>query len=185
MKLSQVEREVRGWLEVMVVGEGLCPFAARPLREGLVRISVCAEGDMDGIYRHVLSEMERLINTSPQALETTLVAVPKGLEAFHDYLDMLDDLQDALRQLQLEGVLQIASFHPDYVFDGVAEDDVSNFTNRSPCALFHLLREETLSAVLEGHPNPQEIPERNQARMRELGLQGLESLLRRAREFQR
>jgi len=176
---AQVERQLLAWLKVMVVGEGLCPFAAQPLREDRVRIDVCASSAFDGIYRHLLGELERLLNTPPQQLETTLVAVPSGLEAFEDYLDMLDALQDALAGLQLEGELQLASFHPDYVFDGVADDDLGNYTNRSPVPLFHLLREASLSAALGHYANPEQIPERNQALMQELGREGIERLLRR------
>ena len=177
--IEQTREAVLHWLQVMVVGEGLCPFAARPLRDGLVDISVCEASDNDGIYRHVLGDMERLLNTPAEALETTVVAVPQALADFDDYLDMLGILEDALIQAQLEGVLQIASFHPDYCFEGIEQDDVSNFTNRSPVPLFHLIREDSLSAALASHPDPAAIPERNQARMRELGRAGIEHLLRR------
>jgi hypothetical protein len=182
MNVQQVQDEVLAWLQVMVVGEGLCPFAARPLRDGLVRISVCEAGDADAIYRHVLGEMQRLLETPADEIETTVVAVPAGLAAFDDYLDMLAALEDALAELNLEGVLQIASFHPDYVFAETGEDEVSNFTNRSPYPLFHLLREEALSQALENYPDAHKIPERNQARMRELGRAGIERLLRRVRQ---
>lgn len=180
MNRAACEQEVRHWLEIMVVGEGLCPFAARPMREGRVRIAVCAEDDDDGIYRCVLQEVERLLNDSASRIETTVVALPRGLESFDHYLDMLGMLEDALEELSLDGVLQLASFHPDYVFDGVAADDVSNYTNRSPCPLFHLIREEELAAALESYPEPERIPERNRQRMHELGLQGIKRLLRSA-----
>ncbi len=173
MNPVQVEQEVRRWIEVFVVGEGLCPFAARPLQQGLVRISVCAANDDDGIYRHVLGELDYLLNTPVGKLETTVVAVPQGLASFDDYLDMLAVLQDSLEHLGLEGVFQIASFHPRYVFEGTADDDLTNYTNRSPYPLFHLLREESLSAALQGYPEPEKIPQRNQSRMRELGLEGV------------
>jgi len=181
---EQVERAVLGWLEVFVVGEGLCPFAAGPLHQGLVRISVCPVSDPDGIYRHLLGELDRLLNTPAGKLETTLVAVPQGLAAFDDYLDMLAVFQDALVQLQLEGVFQVASFHPQYVFEGTSVDDLSNYTNRSPYPLFHLLREESLSAALQGYPEPENIPQRNQERMRELGRERILQLLTRASSAQ-
>lgn len=184
MNPAQVERQVLGWLEVLVVGEGLCPFAARPLGAGRVRISVCEANDVDGIYRHVLGELQRLLNTPAQELETTVVAVPEGLESFDEYLDMLAAVEDALVQLQLEGVFQVASFHPHYVFEGTSDDDVGNYTNRSPYPLFHLLREASLSAALEAFPEPEKIPERNQARMHELGREGIAQLLRRASSVQ-
>jgi hypothetical protein len=177
MKVSQTEQAVRHWLATMVVGEGLCPFAAAPLARGQVRVAVCGESDTDAIYRYVLAELDRLLQADPVELETTLVAVPEGLEDFAVYLEMLAFLEDALQQLALEGTVQIASFHPEYVFEGVDAEDVGNYTNRSPCALFHLIREDSLSRALASYPDPQNIPRRNQQRMRELGLQRIRQLL--------
>ena len=180
MSESAITQAVRGWLEVMVVGENLCPFAARPMNQGLVRLAECKADDADGIYRCVLAEIDRLLNAPAEQLETTVVIVAQGLEVFEDYLDMLAALQDALEQLHLDGVLQIASFHPDYVFEGTTDDDVTNYTNRSPYPLFHLIREESLTKALKHVPEPEKIPIRNQQRMRELGRSGIEQLLRRA-----
>jgi len=177
VKALEAEQAVRYWLGNMVVGEGLCPFAAGPLARGQVRIAVCGASDADGIYRYALAELDHLLQADPVELETTLVAVPQGLEDFAGYLEMLAFLEDALQQLGLQGTVQIASFHPAYVFEGSAADDVSNYTNRSPCALFHLLREDSLSRALASFPDPDNIPRRNQQRMRELGLQRIRQLL--------
>lgn len=180
MKPEEVAQRVGDWLQVMVVGEGLCPFAAKPLRDGLVRIAVCEARDEDGIYAGVLQEVALLLETPDSELETTVVAVPQGLGSFDAYLDMLASLEDALEELGLQGMLQIASFHPDYRFAETYADDLANFTNRSPCPLFHLLREESLSKALQSYPNPERIPQRNEQHMRELGREGIERLLRRA-----
>lgn len=177
MNPSEVEQRVARWLDVWVVGEGLCPFAARPLREGRIRIAVCTEAEWDGIYRQVLGEVERLLLNEVEEIETSLVAVPLGLEVFDDYLEMLSHIEAALQQIGLDGVLQLASFHPDYVFEGVDPDDVTHYTNRSPYPLFHLIRQEPLARALAGYPNPEQIPIRNQQHMRELGLERVARLL--------
>lgn len=160
----------RRWLEQMVVGEGLCPFAAAPLRGGRVRM-VCTEAtDPDDIYGDFLTELETFLSLDPQQDETGLFVLSNGLVEFDDYLDMLAAIEAAIEQTGLAGIVQIASFHPHYRFEDTDEDDPANFTNRSPCPVFHLIREEGLAAALESFPDPEAIPERNIARMREIGL---------------
>jgi len=177
MTPAETEQAVWHWLTSMVVGQGLCPFAAQPVAQGRVRVAVCADARADAIYRCVLTELDRLLQAEPEDLETTLVAVPSGLQDFCLYLDMLAQLEGALQALSLEGTVQIASFHPDYVFEGTTADDVANYTNRSPCALFHLIREDSLSRALENYPDPENIPQRNQQRMRELGILKIRQIL--------
>jgi len=167
---------VRRWVEQLVVGEGLCPFAARPMREGRVRFAVSDATDADGVFRDLLAEVEQLLGVPAEHVETTLLVVPLALGAFDEYLDLLAHAEDGLRELGLEDVLQIASFHPDYRFEGEAEDDPSHYTNRSPYPLFHLIRQESISQALANWPDPEEIPRRNQQRMRELGVEYLRRL---------
>jgi len=177
MNPLEVERRTRHWLQVMVVGENLCPFAAQPLHSGLIRIAVCEAADDDGIYRAFLAEVQRLLDSAEGDLETTLLVCPQGLQDFAHYLDMLAALEHALAELRLEGVLQIASFHPDYVFADSETDDPANYTNRAPYPLFHLIRESSISRVLQGVERPERIPQRNQQHMRALGLQRIRQLL--------
>lgn len=163
----------RAWLTQMVIGEGLCPFAAAPFRDDRVRL-VCTDAtDADAIYRAFLAELDAFLVLDPQRDETSLLVLSAGLADFNDYLDMLEDLQAALEQLRLSGVVQLASFHPDYLFDGCDDDDPANYTNRSPWPIFHLIREDGLAAALESYPNPEAIPGRNMARMRDIGLDAL------------
>lgn len=169
--------QVRNWLTDMVIGLQLCPFAAAPLHAGRVRFTTCAETDSLSIYRVFLSELDEFLQTSPEEVETGLFIVTRGLSGFDDYLDMLATLEDALHEAGLEGVVQIASFHPDYRFEGCDPDDPANFTNRSPFPIFHLIREAGLEAALARFPDPESIPERNVARMRELGLETLQARL--------
>lgn len=177
MNRAEVERRLTHWLEVLVIGEGLCPFAAAPMRDGRVRIAVCTEVDWDGIYRFVLAEVEQLLDAELAQVETSLACVPRGLEAFEDYLEMLAHIEAAIREVGLEGILQVASFHPDYVFAAVEADDITHYTNRSPYPVFHLIREAQLARALAAYPNPEQIPVRNQQRMQELGVDGIARLL--------
>jgi hypothetical protein len=165
----RVVADTRAWVERVVIGLGLCPFAARPFREERIRYAVAPGAARDTVYRACLAEMLRLLEHPSAELETTLVIVPRGLAAFDDYLDLLGALEEALDASGLRGILQIASFHPDYRFAGTSASDPANYTNRSPYPMFHLLREASLAAALDAHPEPQRIPTRNAARLRELG----------------
>ncbi|BAN69974.1 DUF1415 domain-containing protein [endosymbiont of unidentified scaly snail isolate Monju] len=174
--MSDAEEQLRRWVERLVIGERLCPFASAPWATGRVRIAVCEAADDDGIYRAFLEEVERLLATDPAELETTLLAVPDALGDFADYLDMLAVLEQALAEAGLEGVLQIASFHPDYRFADEAADDHSHWTNRAPVPVFHLLREDSIGRAVASLEDPDAIPRRNRERMRELGIARLRAL---------
>ncbi|MCU7803456.1 MAG: DUF1415 domain-containing protein [Candidatus Thiodiazotropha sp. (ex Lucinoma borealis)] len=161
----------RCWVSDTVVGLNLCPFAASPLKAGRIRFTACEATDQETIFRTLLSEMQQLITLEQEQVETSLVIVPVGLESFDDYLGMLDLLEAVIPEAGLEGLLQLASFHPDYRFEGSDEEDPANYTNRSPFPLFHLIREDALEHALDGYPQPEAIPERNIALLRELGLE--------------
>lgn len=174
---EQTLAQVRQWLTDFVVGLQLCPFAAAPLHAGRVRYTVCAQTHARGIYRAFLEELDTFLHMSAEQAETSLFILSRGLVDFEDYLDMLATLEDAVVEAGLEGVVQIASFHPDYRFEGSDPDDPANFTNRSPYPIFHLIREAGLEEALAKFPDPESIPERNMARMRELGLETLQARL--------
>lgn len=167
---AQVLAATRRWLEQMVVGEGLCPFAGQPLRGGRVRMVCSAATDADDIYRDFLVELETFLSLDPAEDETGLFVLANGLGDFDDYLDMLGVIEAAIAQTGLAGTIQIASFHPDYRFEGTEPDDPTNYTNRAPWPVFHLIREAGLEKALASFPNPEAIPARNMARMREIGL---------------
>lgn len=167
---------VRRWVERLVIGEGLCPFAARPWAAGQVRVVCSAAGDADGAYRDLLAEVDYLLRADPGAVETSLLVVPGALSDFDEYLDVLAAGEEALQTLGLEAVLQLASFHPDYRFEGEADDDPGHYTNRAPSPVFHLIRQASISGVLRDWPNPEDIPRRNRRRMRTLGLEYLRRL---------
>lgn len=174
---SQVEpgaaRETREWIERVVIGLELCPFAAEPWREGRVRIAVSAAADPSALAEDLVDELRRLDRTPAEELETTLLAHPGVLGDFADYNDFLDVCDWLLERLDWVGTFQIASFHPDYRFAGAADDDVANATNRSPHPMLHLLREASVERALRSYPAPAEIPRRNAERLRKLGWSGL------------
>ncbi len=165
---EQIIDDVRQWLDEVVIGQQLCPFAAKPRDENRVRIAVSHATDEEALLKDLQAELERLSDTPAAELETTLLAIPDLLEDFEDYNDFLDLVDMWLEQFGWEGEMQVASFHPHYQFADTEADDAGNLTNRSPWPLLHIIREESLEQVLEHYPDAAAIPERNIARMRAL-----------------
>lgn len=178
LKANKELEATRCWVREVVVGLNLCPFAAAPLKGERIRYVLTHEETAEGIYRALLSEMETLIGLPLSEVETSIFVVPRGLEDFADYLDLLDVAEGVIPEAGLDGVLQLASFHPEYCFDGSDMDDPANYTNRSPYPMFHLIREEPLAQALESYPDPEAIPKRNMALLRDLGLDAVRARLR-------
>lgn len=174
---QQVLDETRCWVEQVVVALNLCPFAAAPVKGERIRYVHCAEREVEGIYRALLTEMEQLVGLPESEAETCLFVVPVGLEDFDTYLELFEIAEAVIPEAGLDGILQLASFHPDYCFEGAPVDDPSNYTNRSPHPMFHLIREAPLARALENYPNPEAIPERNMALLREMGLEAVRERL--------
>ena len=151
----------------MVIGLNLCPFAAREWWAERVRIAVC-EAHLNGFLLEDLQQELHLLEDEPE-VETTLMVMPNSLQDFLQYNDFLDLAESLLVDMHLEGVIQIASFHPDYCFADAEPDDPANHTNRSPYPMLHLIREASLAAAVAGHPAPQDIPERNINVLRQMG----------------
>ncbi|RTE65376.1 DUF1415 domain-containing protein [Amphritea opalescens] len=171
--VEQVEELTRQWVESMVVGLNLCPFAAPVVKDESLRYAVTQASAGEALVEAFLAEVERLVQADEQSLSTTLFIVPTGLEDFYDYLDQLQLFENLLQQAGLEGVLQLASFHPGYLFAGVAEDDLSHWSNRAPWPTFHIIREAEMSRALAHYSHPEQIPERNIQRLRALGREAL------------
>jgi hypothetical protein len=159
--LDQITRDVERWLKNIVVGLGLCPFAATPLTKGLIRLAVYPGKDLENLLLFVEQEFQRLEQTDPSDIETTLVIAANCLEDFYDYNQYLDVVDSLIAANDWQGVYQVASFHPNYQFAGTEPDDRENLTNRAPAPIFHLLREASLEAALNRYPNPDRIPEKN------------------------
>ena len=165
------------WLRNWVIELNLCPFARLPYDKGVVDIVSTEAVDSDSLFRFVMGEMDRLQQTPVDKLETTLVVVANYLQQFDDYLDFLELLEQTLIEVGLQGIIQIASFHPDYCFEGEDMQDPANYTNRSPYPMFHLIREDSLEKALAGYPEPEKIPQRNVELLRSMGIEKILQLL--------
>lgn len=169
-----VEAAVRAWLESFVIGLNLCPFARPLLDSPSLRIAICESTSHRENQRAFLAELDHLQACTEAEVATTLLVLPHSLQDFEDYLDFIDQCQRLLSAAGLEGVVQLASFHPDYLFAGEALDDPSHYSNRSPYPMIHLLREDMLSRVLDDGADPGLIPARNIQTLRGLGVAELE-----------
>ncbi|MBT3436520.1 MAG: DUF1415 domain-containing protein [Oceanospirillaceae bacterium] len=160
----------------MVVGLNLCPFSHTVVAQSQVRYAV-ATGTTDAQWKaFYVTELETLLNADETDIATSLLMFPKGLHAFDDYLDLLDWLQELLEQSDLSDHVQLASFHPRYQFDQVAEGDLSHFTNRAPYPTIHLLRQAQMSQALAHVQNPEQIFVDNIATLERLGRDHVEAL---------
>ena len=163
------------WLKTIIIDYSLCPFAKRELDRGSIYFSVNHETDIERCLLDLLSEFERL-NTD-DGIETSLLIYAEAFKDFDDYLDFLELAEAVLSDQDYKGIYQLASFHPDYRFEGAPKDDPANYTNRSPYPMIHILRETSLEKAIDSYPNPEQIPERNIELMRELGIAKVQSLL--------
>jgi hypothetical protein len=166
---------VRHWVESFVVGLNLCPFAGRELRQERIRFVVTSSTTEAELLASLQAELERL-DTDP-AIETTLLIHPRVLQGFDDYNQFLETADDLLSAMEVDGIYQIASFHPHYQFAGTAVADVENYTNRSPYPLLHLLREQSLEQSIASYLDTEQIPLRNIELMKRLGIARLKQLL--------
>jgi len=171
---EDIAESVRLWVQRLVVDLNLCPFAKRELVKGRVRFAVTPASTPDQLLASLQAELERL--AGDPSIATSLLIHPHVLQDFHAYNQFLDAADAMLERMQLDGVYQIASFHPDYQFAGTAPDDVENYTNRSPYPLLHLLREDSVEQAVAGYPDIEQIPARNIALMHRLGHDALQKM---------
>ena len=172
--VSAVERHIRAWLDEFVVGLNLCPFARPLLGAKNLRIAICEDSAPEALRRAFLLELDLLQRCTEQEVATTLLAFPHALTDFDDYLVFLDQAQQLLVESGLEGLVQLASFHPKYRFEGEDESAASHYSNRAPYPLIHLLREDMLSRALDEFTDPEKIPDRNIETLDEVGVDELE-----------
>lgn len=168
--------DTRAWLERAVIGLNLCPFAKSVHVKGQVHYAVSRATTAHDLLDDLVSELKDLIAMDAKARDTTLLIVPDCMQDFLDFNDFLAQADQALADLDLEGVLQIASLHPKYQFAGTREDDITNFTNRSPYPTLHLLREDSIDRAVAAFPNPESIFEVNMRTMEQLGQDGWAAL---------
>lgn len=164
---QSVEQQVQTWLERVVIGLNLCPFAGTPYRNGQVRICE-SEADTSAALLADLRRELQSIDEAPDRIETTLIAVTRMLSNFEDYNQFLDHVDSLLEAEGWEGIYQVASFHPQYRFAGTEPDDRGNLTNRAPWPILHIIREASIDQALVDHPDPEAIPDRNVQKMQAL-----------------
>lgn len=170
---EQATELMQQWVESMVVGLNLCPFAAPEVRNKTIRYTASSAVSLDSAAQDFLTELQMIQKSDEAELSTSLVSFTHTAVDFETFLDLLDMCQSALETAGLEGVFQLASFHPQYCFAGVDHDDITNWTNRAPFPTIHIIREGQMSRVLVHYKTPEEIPERNMALMESLGRDGL------------
>jgi len=179
---DRVIAETRAWVQRAVVGLNLCPFAKAPLAKGQIRFVVCESDDPRLLLDALIAQMRALVAADPAGVETTLLIHPNALVDFAEFNDFLDAADAALEELDLEGVLQVASFHPNYQFADAAADDLGNATNRSPYPTLHLLREASVERAVAAFPEAEAIYEANIATLEALGADGWAQLQAQCRE---
>lgn len=167
----------RRWLERAVIGLNLCPFAKAVYVKQQVRFALSDAELEDDLLEELAEELLRLRDTPADEIDTTLLVHPRVLTDFLDYNDFLDRVDALVEALDLDGVLQVASFHPDYRFADTDADDPGNCSNRAPYPTLHLIRESSLDRAVEAYPDPDAIVQRNLATMADLGLDGFRDLL--------
>ncbi len=177
-----VIRLTRAWVEHAVIGLNLCPFANSVFRKNQIEYRVSAALTPDELLQDLAAAIEWLAGMPATDTDTLLLIHPRTLTDFLDFNDFLDVADALLQESGLDGVLQIASFHPDYQFAGVAADDLTNATNRSPFPVLHLLREASLDHAIASVPDTEQIVERNLATLRKLGDSGWQALQDRIRQ---
>ena len=160
------------WLEKAVIGLNLCPFAKSVHVKGQIHYVVSQATDAEGVAMDLHRELEALAEISPEKRDTTLLILPQALQDFLDFNDFLEIADAMVEELDLGGILQVASFNPLFQFEGTDVDDVTNCTNRAPYPTLHLLREDSIDKAVEAFPEAEMIYERNMKVLEDMGIVG-------------
>lgn len=173
---TEVLAATRLWLEKAVIGLNLCPFAKAVYVKNQVRLVVSKARHADDLLEELDRELDLLVATPASEVDTTLLIHPTLFEDFLDFNDFLEVADGVVEEHELEGVIQLASFHPRFQFDGTELDDISNYTNRAPFAMLHLLREDSVEKAVEAFPEAEAIFEENIKTLEKLGHDGWKAL---------
>ena len=173
---EEVLAKTRHWLEAAVIGLNLCPFAKAVYVKNQVRLVVSKARHADDLLEELDRELDLLVGTPGADIDTTLLIHATLFEDFLDFNDFLEVAEGVVDEHGLEGVIQLASFHPQFQFEGTEADDISNYTNRAPFAILHLLREESVARAVEAFPQADTIFEANIVVLEKLGHAGWKSL---------
>ena len=164
--------QTQAWIRHAVIGLNLCPFARAVQVKNQIRCVVSEATHIDDLMAQLCAEMHFLVEADPEKIQTTLLVHPQVLTDFLDFNDFLELADAALEELNYDGVLQVASFHPRFQFDGTEADDVTNGTNRAPYPTLHLLREDSVERAVAAFPNAEALFETNIATLERLGAEG-------------
>jgi len=173
---QEVIKITRQWLDQMVVGLNLCPFSHSVVAQDQVHYAICDGTDDPQLKQFYVMELQRLLDADENSIATSLLMFSQGLQVFDDYLDVLDWFQQLLEQADLTDHIQLASFHPQYQFEGVDADDLSHFTNRAPYPTIHLIRQAQMTKALAQVADPEQIYTDNIETLNKLGRQQVELL---------
>jgi len=176
MSEEEILAATRIWLEKAVIGLNLCPFAKAVYVKNQVRLVVSRARHADDLLEELDRELDLLVATPADEIDTTLLIHAKLFEDFLDFNDFLEVADGVVEEHGLEGVIQLASFHPRFQFDGTEPDDISNYTNRAPFAMLHLLREASVEKAVEAFPEAEAIFEENIKTLEKLGHAGWKAL---------
>ena len=174
--LNHIAEETRHWLQTAVIGLNLCPFAKAVFNKGLIRVEVSRARHLDDFLEHLDCELLLLRDTPADEIETTLLVEPQLFADFELFNDVLDITDQVLVEHGLEGVIQIAPFHPQFQFADSEPNAISNYTNRSPYPTLHLIREDSIAKAMQAFPDADTIFERNIALLEQMGLEGWQAL---------
>lgn len=162
------------WLKTIVIGCNFCPFASKALLQNRIRYVVLHSANEEKVLSMLVTEMKFMDQSND--VETTLIILADGFDNFKKYLELVDLAEALLSQEGYEGIYQVASFHPDYLFAGSTEADPANYTNRSVYPMLHILREDSVTKAVDNYDNIERIPQDNIAFAREKGLQYMQTL---------
>jgi len=175
---DKVIEQTRRWVEQVVIQLNLCPFAAAPFKKDRIRYYVSHALDANQLVDELLEELILLKDTPAREVETTLFIVPNAFSSFDEYNQFGVILDQLIYSLKLQGIIQVATFHPDYQFSDLARDDVRNYTNRSPYPMFHLIREDSVERARNSYTEIESIPEKNMQKLLEMGINAVNDLLK-------
>ncbi len=173
---QSIIQHTKNWVNDIVIGINLCPFASRPFQDNSIEYTVDTGDSLTRHLQQLAESFARLDNN--EGIETSLLIYPDAYENFDNYLELLDFANHLLDDLNYTGIYQIASFHPDYRFAGSEDNDASNFSNRSPYPMLHLIRESSLEKAIANYPNSEQIPENNIKKLRKTGYKKMQEKLK-------
>jgi uncharacterized protein len=178
METDKALQATRLWVERVVVGLNLCPFAERVLKPGRIAFELSNAQTIETFLEDAVASARKLVRSERNSVETTLLIYPKAPADFYEFYDWVGASQELFQSLHFDGVLQVVAFHPKFEFEGSTTEEVTHYTNRSPYPMLHFLREESVTEVAESHPDLLQIPQNNIAKLNQVGLPHIEQLVK-------